>query len=70
MCIRDRTNIGGAYINLKQYQNAIVYLDKAFLRDSTNDENLKFLSLAYLNLGDTAKAMSFFEIAQRNPPKK
>lgn len=59
------TNMGAAYINLNQFDKALEYLNQSFKLDSLNDENLKFLSLAYLRNGDTTKAYSIFEYAQR-----
>lgn len=59
------TNIGAAYINLNEYGKAIEYLRKSFQLDSLSEENLKFLSLAYLKSGDTTQAYSVFEYAQR-----
>ncbi len=59
------TNIGAAYINLNEYGKAIDYLRKSFQLDSLSEENLKFLSLAYLKSGDTTQAYSIFEYAQR-----
>jgi len=59
------TNMGAAYINLGQYDQALEKLQTSFRLDSLNEETLKFLSLAYLRSGDTARAYSIFEYAQR-----
>ncbi|MBK8956343.1 MAG: tetratricopeptide repeat protein [Saprospiraceae bacterium] len=59
------TNAGAAYINLNNFPKAIEYLSKSFQLDSLSEENLKFLSLAYLKNGDSTKAYSIFEYAQR-----
>ncbi|MBK9108910.1 MAG: tetratricopeptide repeat protein [Saprospiraceae bacterium] len=59
------TNAGAAYINLNNFPKAIEYLSKSFTLDSISEENLKFLSLAYLKNGDTTKAYSIFEYAQK-----
>ncbi|MBP8726106.1 MAG: tetratricopeptide repeat protein [Saprospiraceae bacterium] len=59
------TNMGAAYINLGQFDQALEKLQTSFGLDSFNEETLKFLSLAYLRSGDTARAYSIFEYAQR-----
>jgi protein O-mannosyl-transferase len=58
-------NAGSALANQKQFPKALEYLNSAFKIDSTNEENLKLLSLCYLNLGDTLKALSFFELSNK-----
>lgn len=64
--IKAYINIGGAYSNAKDYPNALLYLNKAFELDSTNEENLKFLSLTYVSMGNMNKALSYYAISQRN----
>lgn len=68
--IKAYINMGGAYSNAKDYPNALLYLNKAFELDSTNEENLKFLSLTYVIMGDMNKALSYYAISQRNNKAK
>lgn len=68
--IKAYINIGGAYSNAKDYPNALLYLNKAFELDSTNEENLKFLSLTYVSMGNMNKALSYYAISQRNNKSK
>ncbi len=63
--IEAYTNLGAAYLNLNQPDRALAFLETGQQLDPANENNLKFLSKAYLMMGDTAKAYSIFELARK-----
>ena len=53
-------NAGMAYINLKQYDRALPYLEKANELDPNDSQTIYFLAVTSQNTGDTAKAREYF----------